>query len=178
VTRLIHLNGPPGVGKTTLARQYAAEHPGVLLCDVDVLRTMIGGWQDDADAAGRARTVALALITAYLRTGHDVVLPQTVGRDGQLARFISAARAAGAEHVHVVLVAEPDIVVDRFRDRAATAGDEWTAYATAYVDGEGGDDALREWVALFNAMSADARVASTDPVTTYRSLLVALGEQV
>ena len=178
MTRLIHLNGAPGVGKTTLARRYAAEHPGVLLCDVDVLRTTIGGWQDDADAAGRARTAALGLITAYLRTGHDVVLPQTVGRDEQLARFNAAARAAGAEHVHVVLVAEPDIVVDRFRNRAAEAGDEWTVYATSYVDREGGDDALREWVGLFNRMSADARVASTDPTSTYRSLLVALGEQV
>ena len=50
--RLIHLNGPPGIGKSTLARRYAAEHAGVLLCDVDVLRTMIGGWQEDDGAAG------------------------------------------------------------------------------------------------------------------------------
>ena len=55
--RLIHLNGPPGIGKTTLARRYAAEHLGVLLCDIDVLRTMIGGWQDDD---GAARGAALA----------------------------------------------------------------------------------------------------------------------
>ena len=85
--RLIHLNGPPGIGKTTLARRYAAEHPGVLLCDIDVLRTMIGGWQDDDGAAERARTAALALVTGYLSTGYDVVLPQLVARHDQLARF-------------------------------------------------------------------------------------------
>ncbi|HEY3529028.1 MAG TPA: AAA family ATPase [Nocardioides sp.] len=175
MTRLIHLNGPPGVGKTTLARRYAADHPGVLLCDIDVLRTMIGDWQDDADAASRARTAGLALITGYLSTGHDVVLPQTVGRGDELARFRAAAQAAAAEHVHIVLVAHPDVVVDRFRRRAATLGDAWTTYATAYVDGEGGDAALREWTSLFDGLPADLRVPSTDPDATYAALLEALG---
>jgi len=52
VSRLIHLNGPPGIGKSTLARRYAAEHPGVLNCDIDVLRTLIGGWDTDFGRAG------------------------------------------------------------------------------------------------------------------------------
>lgn len=43
VSRLIHLNGPPGIGKSTLARRYVDAHPGVLNCDIDVLRTLIGG---------------------------------------------------------------------------------------------------------------------------------------
>lgn len=47
MSRLIHLNGPPGIGKSTLARRYVSEHPGVLNCDIDVLRTFIGGWEDD-----------------------------------------------------------------------------------------------------------------------------------
>src|SRR6478735_5069207 len=37
MARLIHLNGPPGIGKSTIARRYAADHPGVLVCDNDVL---------------------------------------------------------------------------------------------------------------------------------------------
>jgi predicted kinase len=177
VARLIHLNGGPGVGKSTLARRYADEHPGVLVCDVDVLRTMIAGWEHDPDAAGRSRTTALAMITAYLGTGHDVVLPQLVARDDQLARFTRAAEAAGGEHLHLMLVADPDTVVRRFRERAAERRDPWTAFATAYWDTQGGDDALREWVPELYRMDA-VRVPSTDPETTYRRLLVALGEDV
>jgi predicted kinase len=176
VPRLIHLNGPPGVGKSTLAQRYAAGHPGVLVCDVDVLRTMISGYEHDPDAAGRSRTTALAMITAYVGTGHDVVLPQLVAREEQLARFTAAAEAGGAEHVHVMLVTDPDTVVRRFRERAASNRDAWTSFATAYVDSQGGDDGLREWTGRLNAMDA-VRVPSTDPEATYDALLVALGER-
>jgi predicted kinase len=176
VARLIHLNGPPGVGKSTLARRYVEEHPGVLLCDVDVLRTMIGGWAEDDGAAGRIRTTALAMITAYLGTGHDVVLPQLVAHADQLARFTAAAETAGAEHVHLMLVAEPDTVVGRFRQRAADSHDRWTAFATAFWDDQGGDDALRAWVPELYRMDA-VPVPSTDPDATYARLLAALGER-
>lgn len=49
--RLIHLNGPPRVGKSTLARRYANEHPGVLALDLDVLAGLIGGRKEDFSAA-------------------------------------------------------------------------------------------------------------------------------
>jgi predicted kinase len=175
VARLIHLNGAPGVGKSTLAQRYAAAHPGVLVCDVDVLRTMISGWERDPDAAGRSRTTALAMITAYLSTGYDVVLPQLVAREDQLARFTAAAEEAGAEHVHVMLVTDPETVVRRFRERASKRGDAWTAFATAYWDNQGGDEALREWVPELYRMDA-LSVPSTDPDTTYHALLLALGQ--
>jgi predicted kinase len=177
VTRLVHLNGLPGVGKSTIARRYAAEHAGVLLCDIDVLRQMIGGWEHDDDNAGRARTAALALMTAYLATGHDVVLPQLCAREDQLTRFVSAAHQGGAEHVHVVLTTEHETLVRRFRNRAEAADDAWTAYATASWDAQGGDEALRTWASLLDAFPA-VRIPSTDPESTYRALLVALGERV
>ena len=119
MSRLIHLNGAPGVGKSTLARRYAADHPGVLVLEIDQLRTMVAGWQDDpVDAGTRIRTAALAAITAYLRDGGDVVLPQLIGSAEQLSRFEAAARDAEADYADVVLTAPPDEVVRRFRSRA------------------------------------------------------------
>jgi 2-phosphoglycerate kinase len=50
--RLILINGPPGIGKSTLARRYADDHPGVLDCDIDVVRCLIGGWREDFGRAG------------------------------------------------------------------------------------------------------------------------------
>jgi predicted kinase len=118
VTRLILLNGAPGVGKSTLATRYAAEHPGTLRCDIDVLRTMIGGWEDDYRLAGALiRPAAVGLITAYLRESGDVVLPQLIARATELAKFERAARDAGAGFVHVLLLADPETCHARFEAR-------------------------------------------------------------
>lgn len=175
--RLILLNGPPGIGKSTLAHRYADEHPGTLVCDPDILRTMISGWPADDEAAERARTVALAMCTAYLGTGGDVVVAQVVGRDDQVSRFAAAAADAHAEFVHVVLTAPPDEVVRRFRGRAAGTDDAWTAYATAHWDALGGDPAVSEWQARIEQLS-DRLVPATDPESTYAALVRALAESV
>jgi predicted kinase len=173
MSRLIHLNGLPGIGKSTLARRYAADHPGVLLCDIDVVRMMISDWQDTAEAAERSRIVGLAMATAYLGTGRDVVLPQLVADPGQLARFVGAADEAGAAYVHVMLTADDDVVARRFRARAAASDDEWTAFATAHWDAAGGDEALIGWATRLDDLPA-TRLGSTDPDTTYAGLLALL----
>jgi hypothetical protein len=56
VVRLIHLNGPPGIGKSTIASAFADRHPGVLNLDIDRVAAMIGGWGgsfSDSFEAGR-----------------------------------------------------------------------------------------------------------------------------
>ncbi len=45
--RLIHINGPPAIGKSTIAELYTADHPGTLLLDIDRVRMLVGGWQQD-----------------------------------------------------------------------------------------------------------------------------------
>lgn len=99
---LLHLNGPSGVGKSTLARLHAERHPGTLVCDIDDLRSWVSGWADDFVGTGEpVRSSALALITAYLATGRDVVLPQLIATPAQVERFEQAAAQAGATYVRL-----------------------------------------------------------------------------
>ena len=118
--RLVLLNGLPGIGKSTIARRYAADRPGTLVCDIDLLRTLVSGWESDFSRAGTLiRPAALGLIRAYLAESGDVVLPQLLSRVTELERFERAAVAAGAAFVEVMIIDEAYDADRRLRARAA-----------------------------------------------------------
>jgi predicted kinase len=144
MSRLIHLNGPPGIGKSTLARRYVDAHPGVLNCDIDVLRTLIGGWDSDFGAAGALiRPAALAMIEAYLANGRDVVLPQMLIDPTELARFEACAAGVGAQFIERVLMDTEEASVARFHRRGASdAEDAWHDKVRAIVAASGGNEVL------------------------------------
>ena len=135
---LLHLNGPSGVGKSTLARAHATSRPGTLVCDIDELRSWVSGWADDFVGTGEAvRASALALITAYLRTGGDVVLPQLVVTPAQVDRFEAAAAEAGAAYVGVVVSVAPDVLLSRLHARSRTPVTEVVSRIIAERGGDG-----------------------------------------
>ena len=134
---LLHLNGPSGVGKSTLARAYAAARPGTLVCDIDELRSWVAGWDLDFVGTGNAvRTSALALITAYLATGRDVVLPQLIVTPSEADRFVAAATQAGATYAGVVLDVAPEVLLDRLHSREVTPV---SAVVSRIIEERGGD---------------------------------------
>jgi predicted kinase len=120
VPRLILLNGPPACGKSTLARLYADAHPPTLNLDIDRVRAMIGGWLADPAATGSlAREVALAAARVHLAAGHDVVVPQLVGRLDFIARLEAVASESGAGFHEVFLLADEQSAQLLYRERAA-----------------------------------------------------------
>lgn len=154
MARLIHLNGPPGIGKSTLARRYVDERPGVLNCDVDVLRTLIGGWQADFQAAGALiRPAALAMISAYLKQGRDVVFPQMLVDPRELAKFERCAHEVGAQFVECMLTDTQVAAVERFHRRGQdSAEDPWHTHVRAIVEQLGGDEFLTRCYAGLRAL--------------------------
>jgi predicted kinase len=142
VPTILHLNGASGVGKSTLARAHAADHPGTLVCDIDELRSWVSGWEDDFVGTGEAvRASALALLTAYLATGRDVVLPQLIVTPAQVDRFEAAAAAAGASYVAVVLDVAPGVLLPRLHERPLTPV---SAVVSRIIEERGGDALVLE----------------------------------
>jgi len=119
IARLILLNGPPGVGKSTCARLWAAGRTGSVVVEVDELRVSIEGWQHDDRSKLDARRLALEHIDRHLRSGADVMVPQYLGRTDFIEELERTARAAGAVFVEIRLTADEAQVVRRFEDRRA-----------------------------------------------------------
>jgi hypothetical protein len=120
MARLIHLNGPSRVGKSTLARRYANDHPGTLALDLDVLAGLVGGWRENFSAALEvARGHGRELAARHLRGGCDVIFPQLVtvhDREPDPA-LEEVARAADATYVEVALVVDDREHLQRLRDK-------------------------------------------------------------
>jgi hypothetical protein len=129
----------------------------VLKCDVDVLRTLIGGWKHDFARAGALiRPAALAMIEAYLREGNDVVFPQMVIDRAELARFEASATNVGAQFVERMLIDTREASVARFHRRGhSEPGDAWHEHVRTIVTAEGGDAVLARNHAALERRLAD-----------------------
>lgn len=103
--RLILVNGPPGIGKSTLARRYALDHPLALVLDIDDLRTAMGQWETHDESMRLARLLAVEMAQTHLGSGHDVVVPQFLGRYEFVKTLRSVAARCRAAFHEIVLVA-------------------------------------------------------------------------
>jgi ATP-dependent 26S proteasome regulatory subunit len=60
---LLLLNGPPGIGKSTLGSRPVADRSLALCLDLDLVRAMLGRWQQSPQDSGLlARELAAVMI--------------------------------------------------------------------------------------------------------------------
>lgn len=156
MTRLVLLNGAPASGKSTLARRFAEDHPLTLVLDLDVVRGLLGRWLDTPTEAGHlARGIALEMARVHLAAGHDVIVPQFLGRLEFVLALERLCDEVGAVFVELVLLSSPEEAADRFMRRSAQSADVDHQDAAALLEREGGTGRLRDmYQQLLDVVSA------------------------
>jgi predicted kinase len=179
--RLVVLNGPPAIGKSTVAGLYIRHHPLALNLDIDLVRNLLGRWRDDPQAAGlAARAIAVAAARTHLGAGHDVVVPQLLTRPELLDELAGVALELGATFHEVVLLDSRDNALRRFAERSRATVDPHHVQAHEMVERDGGEALLVAYHDRLLAFLADRPHATVlpsvagDPVRTYESLLTLL----
>lgn len=145
---LLLINGAPGVGKSTLAQRYADDHPLALIIDVDSIRTHLGKWAEVDESKLVARDLAVALARAHLLDGHDVIVPQYLGRPEFRERLRLLATGADVSFAEVLVTDDADRITQRFRERRV----EYARTGAAHPEGDLKDEAVATEVARANEL--------------------------
>jgi predicted kinase len=175
VPKLVLLNGPPAVGKSTVARRYADDHPLTLVLEIDLVRGLLGAWLDDPQRSGwAARMIALAMARTHLEAGHDVIVPQLLTRREFVEMLRETTEASGATFYEVALMDPRDVVLARLEQRSEPSG-AFSARALMEKQGNAPGETYDGFVAAL-AERADA-VVIDDPLSDagYESLLRLVG---
>ena len=183
MARLVHLNGPPGIGKSTLSGLFADRKPGTLNLDIDALHRLIGGWQhEQTDTWPLVWSLARAMAATHLDDGRDVVVPQYHGRLDEIAALEDLARKHGADFREIVLLDEQEAAIERFNRRAKDSDDPWIRHHHRLIELSGGAAVLETMytnlIEVVRQRPGTAVVPSTEGAVeeTYQHLVDALRE--
>lgn len=120
---LILLNGPLGIGKSTLADMYVQNHALALNLDIDDIWAKLGDWRKHADQShARAMRMASALAEINLLEGSDVIVPQILRTNEQFVVFENIAKKTDATLHEILLLVDKDEATRRFIIRGQREG--------------------------------------------------------
>lgn len=176
--KLIVLNGPLGIGKSTLAKRYADRHPLTLVLDIDDVWAMISHWREEKEvSAPLSKRMALAMARINLDAGNDVIIPQILQTVELADSFERLAKDCEAQYYEVLLTVDKAEAIRRFIKRGIREGNPTGFRAGGIIDTSGREKKLADMYDRMTVVAAARpHVITIDVVLddidgTYKELL-------
>jgi cytidylate kinase len=121
--KLIIINGPSGVGKSTATIEIHQKFPLSLRIEIDELRRWIAAHRGDRkESLMLANEAAYSLAKTHLSFGHSVIIDKSIIEDELVDRLHLVGKELGADVYEIILTARKEIVLDRAEKRGYIPG--------------------------------------------------------
>lgn len=121
--KLLILNGPWGVGKSTAAKALHARMSRAFHVELDAIRRCMSAYDDDSETNFRfAVHIAHDIIARCLADGRDVIVDKMLRAPELIDEIGEAGRRSGAEIYEIILWAPKDVVLARGEQRGYSVG--------------------------------------------------------
>lgn len=121
--KLILINGPTGIGKSTIAQKIHQSLPLSFLLDIDAQRRYISGYREyRGESLDLVIKLSLAIVENYLQSKHDVVIDKVLTDVEVAERFLELGRKYDATVFEFVLNADKETLVARAEERGYKEG--------------------------------------------------------
>jgi len=116
--KFIILNGPAGVGKSTLSENLNQAMPFSYHLRLDAIRRHIGDFKNNvAESTELAFEIGLKIADMFLTRGFDVIFDKGLRDEAQIEEMILFAKKYNAEVFEITLWADKETVLSRVQAR-------------------------------------------------------------
>ena len=121
--KLILINGPTGIGKSTIAGKIHQTLSLSFLLDIDAQRRYISAYKEHRDESlDLVLKLSCAVIESALQNGRDVVIDKVLTDTEVSERFLELGRKYGATVFEFVLNTDKETLVARANERGYIEG--------------------------------------------------------
>ena len=139
-----------------MAARLVEHRPLALNLDIDVVRGQLGAWLErPTDAGLAARRLALEMARVHLTAGHDVVVPQFLGRLDFVHQLDALAASLPVRFIELALMIDPSDAAVAFEQRRLNPTHQTHLDAAALLDAAPSDTPLLDMhAALLDVLAA------------------------